>query len=80
MAVGGKKTTTTTTKKPQKNNKQTNSSKLGLDFGINSDDSASVRYTETYVNTESDHELKRCGSMVESDQPGWSEDKPFSFL
>ena len=80
MAVGGKKNQQQQQKKTPKNNKQTNSSKLGLDFGINSDDSASVRYTETYVNTESDHELKRCGSMVESDQPGWSEDKPFSFL
>ena len=41
-----------------------------------SDDSASVRDIEAYINTESGHELKTCrGSFVEGDQPVVSEDK-----
>ena len=46
-----------------------------------SDDSASVRDIEAYINTESGHELKtRRGSFVEGDQPVDSENKSFSFV
>ena len=46
-----------------------------------SNDSARVRDTEAYVNTESGYELKTGrGSFVEGDQPVVSEDKTFLFL